>query len=108
LHPEGHTLAGVPYLSFEESGCTFCGDCVERCPATTGDEPLPARIGLAHVDRDACVVWDGVVCMSCRWACPHEAVAMDRDGRPDIDTGACNGCGFCVPVCPTDAIHVSW
>ena len=108
LHPENHLLAGVPYLSFERGGCTLCNDCVERCPETPGEVPPPARLGLAVVDRAACVAWDGVVCVSCRLACPHQAIEMKGDMRPTVTTGACNGCGFCVSVCPTEAIRVFW
>lgn len=108
LHPDGHTLAGVPYLSFEKSGCTFCNDCVQRCPATTEEELRPTKLGLALLDRAACVAWDGVVCTSCQTACPYQAVVMDGGVRPSIDAEACNGCGFCVGVCPTEAIRISW
>jgi NAD-dependent dihydropyrimidine dehydrogenase PreA subunit len=37
--------------------------------------------------------------------CPQKCFVDMAKGRPkvNIDT-ACNGCGECVPVCPTDAI----
>jgi len=106
-HPEGHALAGLAYLSFDHAGCTFCNDCVEGCRLQTGDA-LVTRLGTAQLDRDACIAWDGVICMSCRLACTDAAIVMDRRSRPSVDEDACTGCGLCVSVCPPRAIRVTF
>ena len=108
LHPEEHSLAGRAWLTFEATGCTFCDDCIEVCPQAEKAErgPAPARIGLALLSRDACLAWDDVICMSCKLACHYQAIRMDRRGRPEVVRENCTGCGFCAPVCPTDAIQV--
>jgi ferredoxin-type protein NapF len=106
LHPEAHPQAGTAYLSFESGGCTFCHQCIDVCPLETGARPTPPRIGLAAIDRGDCVAWDGVVCLTCRSACPYSAIDLSGGTRPRIDGEACNGCGFCVGVCPTRAIRV--
>ena len=94
---------GLPYLSFEQAGCTFCGDCVDACPVETA----PAlRIGLASLETTACMAWNGTVCTSCRYACDQQAIRVDLRGRPGVDGGTCNGCGACVGVCPTQALTV--
>jgi ferredoxin-type protein NapF len=108
LHPEEHDLAGKPYLSFEAGGCTFCYDCVDTCPLETPQKASSARIGVAVLDWRACIVRDGVICMSCWSACDHAAVNRDARGRPGIDADACTGCGCCVSVCPTQATRIEF
>ena len=107
IHPQDHHLAGRAYLSFAESGCTFCGDCFKVCPVA---DPLsagrPTPVGLASLSRDLCLPWDGVVCLSCKIACTWDAITFDSQRRPSVQQATCTGCGFCVPVCPTQAINV--
>jgi len=107
FHPEGHPLEGTAYLSFEQNGCTFCNKCIEACPIETGARPSPVRLGLAMIDRTACVAWDGVICMSCRLACSYTAVKIEDGIRPHIVSDACTGCGLCVSVCPPRAITIA-
>ena len=105
-HPPDHVLAGMAYLSFENSGCTFCGDCIEVCPLEVPIPTGPGKLGELYLSTDRCVTWDGVICRSCEWACTYEAIKMDSRGRPRIDSKACTGCGFCIGVCPTTALEV--
>ena len=109
-HDDQHASAGLPYLEFSAAACTFCGDCVDACPACdpgVDRNRLPARLGLAHIDAERCIAFQGVICASCRLACDARAVGMDVDRRPVIEVEACNGCGACVGVCPGDAIAVA-
>jgi len=105
-HPDGHLLAGVPFLLFDKNGCTFCGECIRACPAETADGPHASRLGLAVLGQDACIAWGGAVCMNCQVACTYQAVRMDDRRRPSIDPVACTGCGFCIAACPTRAIRI--
>jgi ferredoxin-type protein NapF len=107
LHPSEHSLAGTPYVTFEEAGCTFCGDCVKVCPAATDGAPGSPRIGLAILDQAACIAWNGVICIRCQVSCTWSAIAMDAQGRPAVDADPCTGCGLCVSVCPTKAIRIT-
>ncbi len=107
LHPPDHSLSGRAYLSFTETGCTFCGDCFKVCPvAAPTPVGSPAPVGLAALSRERCLAWDGVVCVSCKIACGWQAIAFDGQRHPSVVDAACTGCGFCVPVCPTQAIIV--
>jgi ferredoxin-type protein NapF len=50
---------------------------------------------------------NGVVCSSCRDACPAQAIhfpILSRLPLPEVDAEACTGCGACVSVCPVGAI----
>jgi ferredoxin len=72
-------------------------------PAGAGEAAVP---GVAVLDREACIAWNGVICISCRTACQEQAIRVDRRGRPTIVAGACTGCGACVDPCPSRAIRL--
>ncbi|RMD68785.1 MAG: 4Fe-4S dicluster domain-containing protein [Gammaproteobacteria bacterium] len=105
-HPEGHALAGAPYLSFREGGCTFCGDCAGACPQ--GVPRGRPRIGTAVLHRERCLAWNRVICMGCMGRCPEGAIVLDERRRPFLLEERCTGCGMCISPCPTAAIAISF
>ena len=69
------------------------------------DATLPVKVG------DGCLARRGVVCQSCRDACPENAIRFrPAPGRvvavPEIEGSACTGCGECVVACPVAAIEI--
>ncbi|MEA2110821.1 MAG: ferredoxin-type protein NapF [Campylobacterota bacterium] len=96
----------TPYLVFQQSGCTYCDECAIAC------EP-----GVLHVDYRSdihamfeinvvkCMSWHNTMCFSCKDPCLDDAIIFDGVFRPQIDMSKCTSCGFCVKVCPTDAIN---
>ncbi|MCP4407696.1 MAG: 4Fe-4S dicluster domain-containing protein [Gammaproteobacteria bacterium] len=107
IHGSEHGLAGTPYLSFDQGGCTFCQACLDVCPMDLGaPAQTQVRVGTAVLDAATCLAWAGVVCMSCRFSCTWRAIALDTHNRPSIDAEICTGCGLCVGVCPKQAIAV--
>ncbi|MCP4042233.1 MAG: 4Fe-4S dicluster domain-containing protein [Gammaproteobacteria bacterium] len=107
IHPRGHAFAGMPYLAFENGGCTFCNECIKQCPLDTRKRPGTRRLGDGVLDRVNCVAWSGRICMTCQLTCTYRAIDMDSNNRPSINNDSCSGCGFCVGVCPVNAISVT-
>lgn len=103
----------MPKLDFSrgfcDPDCTVCG---EVCPsgaisALSLVEKRAWRIGLAKWDEKKCLVClEKVPCGLCARRCPHQAITLDKDGRPSVDAAKCVGCGACEHYCPTQALSV--
>lgn len=95
---------GTPVLRPNTDPCTMCGDCMEVCPTGALKEtPVgEIRIGIAVVEPDTCLGYQGKNCRECHNACPLEPNAIDFDATvPKVDSRICTGCGLCVEACPT-------
>ena len=108
LYPEGHSLAGAPWLDFSVAPCIFCGKCADACPhieLLSVDEERVV-IGVAEISHTRCLSYTSVFCISCQSSCGYQAIQRDRLSRPQIRPDACTGCGACVSICPVQAISV--
>ncbi|MDH5409928.1 MAG: ferredoxin-type protein NapF [Alphaproteobacteria bacterium] len=100
--------AGYPVVDFSRGACDFCGACAEACPESlfAVRESTPWNI-KARVNTD-CLSIAGVTCRVCAEWCDARAVRFQLEvggrARPEINDGACTGCGECVAVCPVKAI----
>ena len=98
------------YATFEPrlGECTFCGECASVCAPHALDRSAQAEPWtLAASAGDACLPRHGVICSSCRDACPEKAIAFPLTSRvpvPAIDAARCTGCGACVAACPVEAL----
>lgn len=103
--------AGFPQIDFQRGECTFCRACVEVCAESVFRDPErePPWWHSAEIGA-ACLGPQGVYCRSCGESCEAGAIRFSfnaqRVPEPTIDSEACNGCGACVSVCPTQAVTV--
>lgn len=63
--------------------------------------PQHVYVSAPLVDESRCVAADG--CRACSDVCPRDAYRWHR-GRIHFNKDACEPCGLCVAICPTDAI----
>lgn len=102
---------GRPRLDFSKGECVFCGACADACPEPVFAIGRPPR--FEHIVRvsDACLAMRGIACMTCRDACPSNAIRFrPRIGAPfvpEIRGESCTGCGACIAPCPAGAISVA-
>ncbi len=99
-------VQGRVAIDFAQGECSFCNACAEACA-----EPVfIAAPAMAHraVISDRCLAQRGTTCMSCRDACPENAIRfLPRMGGPflpQLSAETCTGCGACIAPCPADAI----
>jgi len=97
----------TPRLFFSESGCTYCDACALACEFEVLHVKHKTSItAVFEIDIVACMSWHHVMCFSCKDPCLDDAIVFDGVFRPEIDGSKCTSCGFCVRVCPTNAITV--
>lgn len=109
LHDAAHG-ALTPYLDVRRRSCTLCMRCTQVCPTDAlhpVDDDLPSiqktvRMGLAVVDPDRCISYQGRLCGNCHDACPlpGTAIRLSSRAKPVVIADGCVGCGRCVESCP--------
>lgn len=110
---------GTPYFLPRDVPCYMCPDipCKVACPTGALDPELTdihqARMGLAVIDIESCLSWQGLRCEVCHRDCPvtNKAITVVHHPRktskhavfvPLVHSEHCTGCGICEKVCPTD------
>lgn len=98
---------GTPSLYFERGYCDSCMECTKVCP-TGALKPIDkeqVKIGIAQVNKKACIAWQWMGCIKCADECPFGAITMDNKQRPVVDEKKCNGCGLCEKICPSGSLR---
>ncbi|RUM44497.1 MAG: ferredoxin-type protein NapF [Hydrogenimonas sp.] len=99
---------GTPELIFNQKGCTFCDACLEACEADVLSDATKTTIDVkVEIDVLQCIAWHQVMCHSCKDPCLEDAITFLGLFRPEIDSQRCTGCGWCIPVCPAEAIKIT-
>ncbi len=99
---------GTPVIFAREIPCYVCMKCPPVCPSGALDNSLTdkkdIRMGLARIDPELCMAYNGVICRACFERCPiyREAIVLKDELYPEVVADKCIGCGICESVCPVD------
>jgi ferredoxin-type protein NapG len=110
---------GTPSFRPRDVPCYMCEDipCAAACPTGALGSKLDriedARMGVAAIDQESCLSWQGLRCEICYRECPvrNEAITIENHPRgisghaifvPLVHASACTGCGICEKACPTE------
>jgi len=110
---------GTPTFTPRDVPCYMCEGvpCARVCPTGALDPQFPditkARMGLAVIDPESCLSWQGLRCEVCYRVCPvrGRAISIANHPRqisrhamfvPVVHSEACTGCGICEKKCPTE------
>lgn len=96
----------TPKLDFSNNGCTYCDECANACPNEVLNLEFKKNIDTKiTIDILKCLSWNQTMCFSCKDPCLDDAIDFLAMFRPEIND-KCTSCGFCIKVCPTDAIKI--
>jgi ferredoxin-type protein NapG len=110
---------GTPWFTPRDTPCYMCPDipCQMACPTGALTPELTdiadSRMGLAVIDTENCLSWQGLRCEICHRECPLQdrAISVEHHPRllskhamfvPRVHSDYCTGCGICEKACPTD------
>lgn len=111
--------ASTPYVNARAQACRLCVEfpCAAVCPTGALEVPAERRgagMGVAVINEDTCLSFQGMRCEVCYRACPliDEAIRIDyrpREGdaihavfAPQVIDEDCAGCGLCEQRCPVN------
>jgi len=96
---------GTPKIQFNKNGCTFCDECAIACEEKVLKVKHKKNINaIFSIDLIKCMSWHQTMCFSCKDPCMVDAIKFLGMFRPEIDMDICTSCGFCISICPTNAI----
>ena len=96
----------TPKLDFSSNGCTYCDLCAIACPNEVLKLEYKKNIDAKiEIDVLSCLSWNQTMCFSCKDPCLDDAIDFLAMFRPSIND-KCTSCGFCIKVCPTNAIKI--
>jgi ferredoxin-type protein NapF len=98
---------GTPILNFSSNGCTYCDECAKVCTQDVLKVENLKNIDLIFsIDTSLCMSWNSTMCFSCKDPCLDNAIEFTAMFKPIIHEEKCTSCGFCIGVCPTNAIKI--
>lgn len=110
-HLEGGNNMGTPFIYPRKIPCYLCMKCPEVCPsgALKTIKAEEVKMGLAVIDEDKCLPYNGVICFICFKNCPmfREAIILVDERYPKVVAEKCVGCGICEKVCPAEETAIT-
>ncbi len=98
----------TPHLDFKKGGCTYCDECALKCPnGVLKVEYKTQSDAKIEIDVLKCMSWHQNICFSCKDPCLENAIEFLGMFRPSINQDICTNCGFCVSVCPSEAVVIN-
>lgn len=98
----------TPKIDFSLGGCTYCDECAKACPNEVLKVENKSLLNVnVEIDILKCMSWNQTMCFSCKDPCMDDAIEFLGIYRPSINTDKCTSCGFCISVCPTQAIKIT-
>lgn len=101
---------GYPEIDFSKGECTFCEKCVQSCEADVFRDVSEQAWNHKIEIQDSCLLKLGTECRSCGDSCEMRVFrfrpSLGGIAQMILDLESCNGCGACLSVCPTSAIHI--
>jgi len=96
----------MPIIDLSINGCTFCDECASAC--TYGVLKIKNKKNKLNAEfiitPNTCIAWNNTICFSCYDICEENAIIYKGMFNPVIDLDKCSGCGFCLKICPVNAI----
>lgn len=94
--------AGTPMIDPYTVACVMCADtpCITACKPGVLRAEQPRKMGVAYIEKLACLAYTGSFCTVCAERCPVTNAIEVTAGKPSIHPHACTGCGVCASVCP--------
>ena len=72
-----------------------------RAACTLAKDTLEVGGVVSVVDQDKCAS-----CLTCLRECVYDAPFINEDGKAEIESAKCQGCGNCTAACPAKAIQL--
>lgn len=91
-------------LDFSTDGCSYCDRCLEVCTRDVLNDPERFIQGYAKISMPSCLSHQGTICFSCKEPCMENAIVFKGMFEPIVLPEKCTGCGYCLGVCPSQAI----
>lgn len=102
---------GYPIIIPSERPCFVCDEqsCMNSCPtgALVLTPPKQIKMGIAIVNENKCITYQGKECDTCVKSCPFpsDAIRINENKHPLV-TNSCIGCGLCEYFCDYKAIKI--
>ncbi len=98
----------TPKIDFSLGGCTYCDECAKACPTEVLKVENKSLLNVkVEIDILQCMSWNNTMCFSCKDPCLDDAIEFLGIYKPSINYNKCTSCGFCISVCPTNAIKIT-